>query len=60
MYYIYEIKNLINGKTYIGQRKCPEDKLPSEDSYMGSGNLIIKAIKEYGLENFDKKNFSHM
>lgn len=24
MYYIYEIKNNINNKTYIGQRKCPE------------------------------------
>lgn len=55
MYYIYEIKNLINGKTYIGQRKCPDNKIPSEDSYMGSGKLIIKAIEKYGVENFTKR-----
>lgn len=24
MFYIYEIKNLLNDKTYIGQRKCPK------------------------------------
>lgn len=54
MYYIYEIKNLINNKTYIGQRKCQENISPLDDEYMGSGELIRKAIKKYGLENFTK------
>lgn len=54
MYYIYEIENLINGKTYVGQRKCPMNILPEDDKYMGSGELIRKAIKAHGVENFVK------
>ena len=40
-YYIYEIKNKINGKTYIGQRKCPKNKFPDTDvKYMEVVNLL--------------------
>ena len=55
MYYIYEIKNLINGKTYIGQRKCPKNKTPETDiKYMGSGKILWKAYEKYGIDNFLK------
>ena len=51
-HYVYEITNLINGKKYIGKRSC---HCPIEDDkYMGSGKLIKKAHKKYGIENFKK------
>ena len=54
-YYIYCITNKINNKTYIGQRKCPANKTPETDKYMGSGTLLKRAKEKYGLENFSKE-----
>lgn len=52
MYYLlYEITNLVNGKTYIGQHITKN----VNDSYMGSGKAIVRAIKKYGRENFKKE-----
>jgi group I intron endonuclease len=45
---IYKIVNLINKKVYIGQSKYENEK------YFGSGKLIKKAIKKYGIHNFKK------
>ena len=56
IYYIYEITNKINRKTYIGQRKCPKGKTPWTDvEYMGSGKLIHISEKKHGIKNFNKE-----
>ena len=55
MYYIYCITNNINGKTYIGQRKCPANKTPETDKYMGSGVYLKRSKEKYGIENFSKE-----
>lgn len=55
--YVYKITNLINGKTYVGQRKIVRDK--TWEDYYGSGKLIKQAIAKYGKENFLKELISY-
>ena len=47
--YIYMTTNKINGKRYIGQHTA--DKFEPE-KYIGSGNILLKAIQKYGKESF--------
>ena len=49
-YYIYEITDTINGKTYIGQHRTDD----LNDGYMGSGN-IVRAIKKRRPNTLSKK-----
>ena len=46
---IYKTINLINGKIYVGQ------DYNNRDNYLGSGKIILKAIKKYKKENFKKE-----
>ncbi len=46
--YVYLTENLINGKCYIGQHKSEK----FDESYIGSGTTLVKAINKYGKENF--------
>lgn len=47
-HYTYQIKNLVNKKTYVGRHST--DNI--NDGYMGSGKILKRAIKLYGIENF--------
>jgi group I intron endonuclease len=51
-YYIYKTLNLINKKCYVGFHVT--NKEYDKDTYFGSGCLLKKAIKKYGIENFVK------
>lgn len=46
---IYITTNLINGKFYIGK------DVANNPSYLGSGLLLKKAIRRYGINNFKKE-----
>ena len=55
MAYIYGIKNRINEKWYVGQSiYFPKERWRMEIAGYESHNMVIsKAIKKYGVENFD-------
>ena len=50
---IYRVTNLLNSKIYIGSDT--KNGGEGDPEYMGSGILIKKAIKKYGIVNFKKE-----
>lgn len=47
---VYQITNETNGKIYVGIHETYD----LDDGYMGSGTILHRAYKKYGLENFKK------
>jgi len=47
--FVYMTTCMINGKKYIGKYEGKES-----DSYLGSGKLLRRAIRKYGVENFTR------
>ena len=54
LYTVYITTNLVNGKYYIGVHKT----LNPEDTYLGSGTLLRRAVLKYGREFFKKEVIS--
>jgi hypothetical protein len=50
MYTVYKTTNTVNGKYYIGVHKTDDPN----DAYLGSGKLILQAIRKYGKTLFTK------
>jgi hypothetical protein len=48
IYFIYIIKNTLNGKYYIGKHETTK----IDDGYFGSGTVLKNAIKKYGKDKF--------
>lgn len=51
--YVYITINNINGRTYTGQ-KTLHKKTPQTDGYLGSGKILLNAVRKYGPKNFTK------
>jgi group I intron endonuclease len=53
--FIYVTINLIDGKQYIGDHSTDDLNCYKTKHYLGSGLYFLRAIKEYGKENFKRE-----
>jgi hypothetical protein len=51
IFFLYKTTNKINNKFYIGVHSTTD----IDDGYLGSGILLLRSIKKYGSENFERK-----
>jgi group I intron endonuclease len=49
--YVYETVNLVNGRMYVGKRRCKQGGL-WHPSYLGSGTILKRAVKKHGRGSF--------
>lgn len=54
-YIVYRTENLVTGAYYIGAHETSV----LEDGYLGSGKILKRAIKKYGVENFKRVVLAH-
>lgn len=60
MYILYKTVNTVNGKYYIGKHKQKNNYNPDDfDGYLGSGQLLCKAIKKYGRDKFSRSTITY-
>lgn len=52
MFIVYKTTNMINDKIYIGVHHVIQNR---PDYYLGTGKLILAAIKKHGKENFKRE-----
>ena len=50
-FFLYKTTNTVNGKIYIGIHQTKN----RDDTYIGSGKLLLAAIKKYGRKVFVKE-----
>ena len=48
---VYETKNLLNGKVYIGVHETADP----HDGYLGSGKILKAALRKHGRDSFQKR-----
>jgi group I intron endonuclease len=52
-FYLYKITNKVNNKVYIGVTKNPKLRHRQHMTKLSVKNLVAKAVKKYGKENFE-------
>ena len=55
IYIVYRTTNTLNGKYYIGKHKQSGNEF---DGYLGSGNILKRAINKYGRDNFVRETLA--
>jgi hypothetical protein len=56
-HYLYVTTCKVNGKKYVGQHitRCKTIEGMMNDRYLGSGTILIRAMKKYGHKQFSKE-----